>query len=170
MKDKINLADITIRTELIPGDIGYITYLHGYLYQKEYNYGINFEAYVAKGLAEFWQHYDQSRDRVWVCEHDHNIVGFLLLMHRETAAQLRYFILDPGYRGIGLGKKLMDLYMDFLKKQRYTHSYLWTAKELFAAAHLYTSHGFTLTEEKESETFGKKVIEQRYDLVLNYEL
>ena len=167
MNSIINPEDIVIRTELKEGDIGYVTYLHGILYKKEYNYGINFESYVAAGLHEFYQNYDPLKDRVWICEHDGGIIGFLLLMHRENnAAQLRYFILKPEYRGIGLGKKLMTQYMVFLKKNKYTSSYLWTTNELPAEAHLYKQHGFGLTEEKESIAFGKLLKEQRYDLIL----
>lgn len=155
---------INIRTELRPGDIGYITHLHGHLYSQEYNYGISFEAYVAQGLYEFYQNYNASRDRVWICEKDNSIVGFLLLMHRGPGvAQLRYFILTPEVRGLGLGNKLMELYMEFLKEKGYTHSYLWTTHELPAAAALYKKHGFVLTEEHASTAFGKPLIEQRYD-------
>ena|SRR5689334_14672312 len=164
MSKGINLEDITIRTEMRPGDIGYITYLHGALYAEEYQYGIAFETYVAAGLNEFYQQYDPARDRVWICEHGKEIVGFLLLMHRGEAAQLRYFLLKPGYRGIGLGKKLMQLYMDFYRQCGYTSSYLWTTNELPAAAALYTRYGFRLAEEKESDAFGKLLKEQKYEL------
>jgi peptidyl-dipeptidase Dcp len=168
MQAAIHLNDIHIRTTLQPGDIGYITYLHGWLYNKECNYGMAFESYVAEGLAEFYQQYDTARDRVWICEHQEKIVGFMLLMHRGDAAQLRYFILHPDYRGIGLGKKLMELYMAFLHEVGYTHSYLWTTKELPAAASLYKKHGFVVVEEKPAEApFGKPVIEQRYELVVD---
>jgi ribosomal protein S18 acetylase RimI-like enzyme len=164
MIKEITPDGISIRTTLQPGDIGYITYLHGSLYKEEYNYGIAFEAYVAQGLAEFYQQYDPQKDAVWICEHNNKIVGFLLLMHRGTAAQLRYFILAKGYRGIGLGSKLMKLYMQFLREKGYVSSYLWTTHELDAAAHLYKKYGFVLTEEKESTAFGKPLKEQRYDL------
>jgi peptidyl-dipeptidase Dcp len=166
MKQENNLNDISIRTILFPGDMGYVIYLHGYLYKKEYNYGIEFETYVAMGLYEFYQQYDPQKDRVWICEHANKIIGFLLLMHRGKAAQLRYFILEPEYRGIGLGHKLMGLYIDYLKECKYKSSYLWTTAELTASAHLYKKYGFKLTEEKPSTAFGKPVIEQRYDLVL----
>lgn len=159
-----NIENIKIRNELVPGDLGYVTYLHGLLYAAEYGYGIQFESYVAAGLHEFYEHYDPTRDRVWVCEHDNKIIGFLLLMHRENnAAQLRYFLIDPRYRGIGLGKKLMELYLEFLHWCKYRSSYLWTTHELDAAASLYRKHGFKLTEEKESTAFGKPLREQRYD-------
>lgn len=166
MNAPVSLKDIHIRTNLQPGDIGYVIYLHGHLYKTEYDFGILFETYVALGLHEFYQQYDPSRDRVWICEHNNRMVGFLLLMHRGEAAQLRYFLLEPAYRGIGLGKHLMELFIATMKEFGYTTAYLWTTNELPAAASLYKRHGFVLTEEKPSTDFGKEVVEQRYDLVL----
>jgi peptidyl-dipeptidase Dcp len=162
----VSLDEISIRTELRPGDLGYVIYLHGALYSKEYAYGVQFESYVAKGLCEFYENYDPKRNRVWVCEHHHRIIGFLLLMDRGKVAQLRYFLIEPEYRGIGLGSKLLNLYMDFLRECGYQGSYLWTTHELFTAAALYERLGFELTGEKESIAFGKPLREQRYDLRL----
>ena len=164
---KTTLNDICIRTEIRPGDLGYVTYLHGALYSKEYNYSLKFENYVAKGLCEFYEKYNPKRNRIWACEHKDRIIGFLLLMDRGDAAQLRYFLVEPEYRGIGLGGKLLNLYMDFLRACGYKASYLWTTHELTTAAVLYKKLGFKLTEEKESTAFGKPLIEQRYDLILS---
>lgn len=166
MNSNVSLDTLQIRTELRPGDLGYVTYLHGALYFREYGYGLQFESYVAKGLAEFYDNYNPERNRIWVCEHNGRMIGFLLLMDRGSAAQLRYFLIEPEYRGIGLGKKLMNLYMDFLRRCGYKTSYLWTTHELETAAFLYKRLGFKLTEEKDSTSFGKPVREQRYDLVL----
>ncbi len=164
--NKITLDDISIRTELQPGDLGYVTYMHGALYSLEYNYGIQFESYVAKGLCEFYEKYNPQRNRIWACEHNNRMIGFLLLMDRGATAQLRYFLIEPEYRGIGLGMKLLNLYMDFLHGCGYKASYLWTTHELDRAAFLYKRLGFQLTEEKESTAFGKSLREQRYDLIL----
>lgn len=102
MNTGIKLSDITLRTTLQPGDIGYIIYLHGSIYKEEYNYGIAFEAYVAEGLVEFYRQYHPQKDGVWIFEHDNKIIGFLLLIHRDNnTAQLRYFVLAPAYRGWG---------------------------------------------------------------------
>ena len=162
-------GNISITHDIQPGDLGYVIYLHGKLYQETYHYGTGFEMYVAAGLAEFYRQYDPLRDRVWICEKDGTMVGFLLGMHREDhTAQLRYFLVEPGFRGLGLGKKLMACFMDYLRECRYTRAYLWTTDELRAAAALYKRHGFVLTEEKSSEAFGKKVNEQRYDLRLDH--
>ena len=164
--NNVSLRDISIRTELRPGDLGYVIYLHGTLYSKEYGYGIQFENYVARGLCEFFEKYHPKRNRVWVCEHNDRMIGFLLLMDRGESAQLRYFLIEPEYRGIGLGSKLLKLYMDFLLECGYKVSYLWTTHELSTASFLYKRLGFQLTEEEESAAFGKPLKEQRYDLVL----
>lgn len=163
--ENITIQDIQIRTELKPGDFGYIIYLHGKLYNEEYQFGMIFEQYVAESLDEFYKKFDPATNRVWVCEHNKKIIGFMSLMNRGTAAQLRYFIIEPAYRGIGLGKKLMMLFMESLKSCGYTSAYLLTTHELKAAASLYTRHGFKLTEEKTSSAFGKPLLEHRYDLV-----
>ena len=167
MTNNINLNDVAIRTVLRSGDIGYVTRMHGVLYKEEYDFGIIFEAYVASGLCEFYKNYNPERDCVWVAEHKDRMVGFLLLMHRgNDIAQLRYFILDPAYRGIGLGKKLVGLYMDCLKERNYKTCYLWTTNEQATAINIYKKLGFVFTEEVDSTAFGKPLKEQRYDLLL----
>ncbi|TJY35937.1 GNAT family N-acetyltransferase [Pontimicrobium aquaticum] len=160
------LQDITIRTDIKPGDLGYIIHRHGAVYAKEYNHGVSFEMYVAKGICEFYQNYDSTKDRVWFCEHNGKIVGSLFLQHRiNKSAQLRYFYLEKEYRGIGLGKTLMNFYMNFYKENTYTSSYLWTTDELDAAAAIYNKHGFLLTEELPTNAFGKDVVERKFELV-----
>ena len=104
---------------------------------------------------------------MWICEHKKNIIGAIVLMNRGDSAQLRYFIIDPSYRGIGLGKKMVNLWMKFFRDCGYRHAYLLTTHEQRAAAHLYISHGFKLAnEEPITGVFGKPVREQRYDLVV----
>src|SRR5688572_7179396 len=94
---------ITVRHAFQPGDMGTVIHLHGRLYRKEYGYGTGFEAYVAKGLFEFYEAFDEARDRLWICENNSGMCAFLLLQHRESAsAQLRYFIVLPEARGLGL--------------------------------------------------------------------
>lgn len=159
--------NISIRTDLRPGDLGYVVYLHGSMYGVEYKYGISFETYVAKGMYEFYAQYDPQKDRIWICEHNGKIVGFLLGMHRgEDVAQLRYFILLPEYRGVGLGKKMMEMFMEYLHEKNYRSCYLWTTNQQDTAAVLYKRLGFVLTEEKTSDAFGMELMEQRYDLHL----
>jgi ribosomal protein S18 acetylase RimI-like enzyme len=165
MKRKISPSSVSIRTELEPGDLGYIIHRHGKLYHQEYGYGTAFEAYVAEGLTELSRLLDPDKESVWICEHKGKIVGFLALAQRnEETAQLRYFYLEPEYRAIGLGKRLMDLFMRRLDECGYTSAFLWTTNEQTEAAKLYESYGFTRTTEKESGAFGKTLVEQKFEL------
>ncbi|HJT75081.1 MAG TPA: GNAT family N-acetyltransferase [Chitinophaga sp.] len=166
MNNHLSINNISIRNELLPGDLGYIAYLHGKLYAEELNYGRNFEIYVLHGLQEFAAAYDPAKDKVWICEHEDKIIGCMIGMNRGTALQLRYFIFLPEYRGSGLGKKLMTEFISFGKERKYLSAYLWTTNEQQGAISLYTRFGFTLTEEKESIAFDKPLIELRYDLKL----
>ncbi|MBC9795538.1 GNAT family N-acetyltransferase [Sinomicrobium weinanense] len=157
-------TDVKIRTELRPGDLGYVAWLHGKIYDQECGYGRGFESYVLEGLAEFLRDYDPAKDRVWICEDRSEMVGFLLAARHGDAIQLRYFILLPDYRGLGLGKELMQSFIGFMKETGCFKAYLWTTREQEAAIGLYERYGFRLTEEVPSETFGKHLVEQRYDL------
>lgn len=162
----ITLDDINIRTELRPGDIGHITSRHGILYAEEYGWGIDFESYVAAGLHEFYREFDPIKDRIWIAEHEGKIIGSVLVKSRGELAQLRYFYIEPEYRGIGLGKKLWSSALDFITVLDFKNAYLLTTSELVRAAYLYTSTGFVLTEEKTTTSFGKGVVEQKYILML----
>jgi len=159
-------SDINIRTTLQPGDAGYLAYLHGVIYSQECGYGFGFEKYVLEGLVEFLSQYNSGDHGVWICEHEGKMVGFLMAFNRGDHAQLRYFILLPQYRGLGLGKRLMQGFMDYMAARRFTHAYLWTTEEQDAAMGLYRKFGFVLTEQKTSSLFDKTLTEQRFDLHL----
>lgn len=166
MRNIVNPPKINIRTDLRPGDLGYVACLHGRIYNEECGYGRGFESYVLEGLAAFLREYDPSRDRVWVCEDGSQIVGFLSGVHRDHAIQLRYFILLPEYRGFGLGKKLMQSFTAYMKEIKCSRAYLWTTREQETAIALYERFGFRLREEVPSESFDKVLVEQRYDMEL----
>lgn len=159
----IRTGSVKIRIELEPGDLGYIAYLHGQIYDNENQFGLGFESYVLEGLGEFGARYDPAKDRVWVCEHGREKVGFLVGVNRGDSLQLRYFILLPEYRGMGLGKRLMDAFMEFVRERGYRKAYLWTTNEQHAAISLYSRYGFRLTEEKESMAFDKPLVERKYE-------
>ena len=85
-----------IRTDIRPGDIGYLIYLHGIVYAREYHLDYTFEGYVAAGLGEFAKSFDERKDRLWVAEDDNRIVGSIAIVGREDrSAQLRWFLVDP---------------------------------------------------------------------------
>ena len=161
-----NPTGISIRHEIKPGDIGYIIYLHGVLYDKEYGYDTSFEAYVAKYLTEFASSI-KAREKIWIIEKKNEILGSMAIVeHSKTDAQLRWLLLHPDIRGQGLGKQLMDDAIAFCKSKGYSSIFLWTEDLLEPAAKLYESRGFQLTEEKTHKIWGAELTEQKYELKL----
>jgi GNAT superfamily N-acetyltransferase len=158
--------NVKIRHELKPGDIGYLVYLHGTLYAQEYGWDHTFEAYVAGPLAEFARSRN-DRERIWIVERDGQVAGSIAIVEdSEEKAQLRWFLLHPDLRGHGIGKDLIKEAFAFCRDKGYSLIFLWTVSALSAAAHLYRSVGFQLTEENVQAIWGATVTEQRYDLSL----
>jgi N-acetylglutamate synthase-like GNAT family acetyltransferase len=160
--------DIKIRNHFKPGDIGYLIHLHGKLYHEGFRFGIGFEIYVAESFAQFYRQYLPEKDKIWICEHGQEIIGFVLMMDRgEGVGQLRFFLIHPDYRHIGLGNELMNRCLAFAHQKEFQQVILWTTDQLPAARHLYQKHGFLLVEEKPSDSFGVTLKEQKYELILS---
>lgn len=161
-----SLSEVSIRP-FKAGDVGYVAHLHGVLYDNTYKFGPMFEYYVMKGLAEFMINSDGGE--LWIAEVNGKIVGSIAITKsNNTVAQLRWFVLDENYQGIGIGKKLMDTAINFCQNQGYQHVFLWTVSILETARYLYKKYNFTLTEEKSNDEWtGTKLIEERWDLDLS---
>jgi N-acetylglutamate synthase-like GNAT family acetyltransferase len=157
---------ISIRNDLRPGDIGYITYLHGILYCPEQGWNHTFDAYVAMPLAKFSKS-QSSRERIWIVEKEKRIVGSVAIVKlSDTEAQLRWLLLDPEVRGQGLGRRLVDEALDFCRGAGYSSVFLWTVNTLPIASHLYQSVGFRQIEEVTHDQWDKTVTEVKYELAL----
>jgi GNAT superfamily N-acetyltransferase len=156
-----------IRHHIKPGDIGYLVYLHGVLYAKEYGYDQTFEAYVAAGLTKFVKSFSSDKDRIWLAEISGQIIGSIAIVGRSKAeAQLRWFLVHPDYQGLGIGKKLLKGAVRFCRRRKFKTIFLWTTSELIEAAHLYTSIGFDKTTKRTHKIWGKRLTEEMYELRL----
>lgn len=159
---------ISIRNDLKPGDVGYITYMHGILYAHEQGWDYTFDGYVAIPLAEFAKSHS-SRESIWIAEKGGRIVGSVAIVKfSEKEAQLRWLLLDPDVRGKGLGRSLLEAALDFCRKAEYSSVFLWTVNALRVAAMLYQSAGFKETEELTHELWGSVVTEVKYELALRH--
>jgi len=157
---------ISIRHDMLPGDVGYITYLHGILYSPQQGWDHTFDSYVAIPLAEFAKSYS-LRERIWIVEKEGRIVGSAAIVKfSEKEAQLRWLLLRPEVRGRGLGRKLVEEAIAFCRDARYSTVFLWTVSTLPIAAKLYRSVGFRETEEVTHELWGSTVTEVKHELEL----
>lgn len=156
-----------IRHDLKPGDTGHLIHLHGTLYSREYGYDNTFEAYVARGLADFVLNHNPEKERIWIAEDEGKIIGSVTIVRvTEEEAQLRWYFVLPEYRGKGLGQKLIGETVDFCRSIGYKSIILWTTSELKAAAHLYKKEGFVKTEEKTHVIWGSERTEEKYMLII----
>ena len=159
-KDK----EITIRNHRI-GDLGYITYRHAILYQEEYGLGPVFEEYLLEGLLAFSR--SEQPGAIWIAENGDQIVGFIAMAGIDSeTAQLRWFLIEPEYRGIGLGRRLMTVAMDHCREKGYRKVFLWTFSDLLAARHLYKEYGFHVTEEHPNDSWKPGLVEERWDIAM----
>jgi N-acetylglutamate synthase-like GNAT family acetyltransferase len=157
---------ISIRHDMRPGDVGYITYLHAVLYAPQQGWDHTFDSYVAIPLAEFARSHS-PRERIWIVEKEGEIVGCAAIVKfSENEAQLRWLLLRPELRGQGLGRKLVDEAIAFCRDARYSTIFLWTVSTLPIAAKLYRSVGFKERENVTHELWGSTVTEVKHELAL----
>lgn len=165
-KEEIS-AGLTIRTKLEPGDLGYLIYLHGVLYAREYGLDGTFEGGVAERLGKFVQQYDPRKDYFALADLDGRIVGSIAINGlSEDLAQLRWFLVHPDARGRGLGRELINRALAFCREREFKKVHLWTITELAVARHLYLQAGFVVTREETHEIWGATRTEQEYELEL----
>lgn len=159
-------SSISLRHNLRPGDVGYITYLHGILYAPQQGWDHTFDSYVAIPLAEFAKRIG-LRERIWILERAGHIVGSVAIVEfSQEEAQLRWLLLHPDLRGRGLGHRLVEEAMAFAREAGYSSIFLWTVDSLPAAAGLYKSAGFREKEKVTHELWGSLVTEVKYELAL----
>ena len=164
----MSIANVTVRHDLRPGDLGRVVALHAVLYAREHAFDHTFEGYVAETIGQFGTGFRPERDRLWLAEIEDRPVGSIAIVDKDDGtAQLRWFLLDPDVRGIGLGRRLVGDALTFCRSAGYRTVYLWTIHPLTDAARLYEAHGFRKTEAKSvAALWGALLSEERYDLTL----
>ncbi len=81
-------AEVRLRWDIRPGDIGAVVSLHGVLYATEYGFDSTFEGYVAGTLGHFGAPIDSLRERLWLAEVADRVVGSIaIIKHAERMAQ-----------------------------------------------------------------------------------
>jgi len=143
--------NLTLRHDLRPGDLGRVVSLHGEVYRQWPGFGLEFEAFVARTLAEFGLE-NGFNGRIWLLERqaaEHELVGCCAVAYRAPRlAQLRWVLLRPEFCGAGLGKRLVETALAHCRSNGVERVYLETTDGLDASSVLYRKLGFRETSNR----------------------
>ncbi|GAA5543545.1 MULTISPECIES: bifunctional helix-turn-helix transcriptional regulator/GNAT family N-acetyltransferase [Brucella/Ochrobactrum group] len=158
--------------DLKAGDLGWIIHRQAILYTGEYGWNNEYEALVARILADFTENFDPAHDAGWVAEIDGRVVGsvFLVKGGQPGLGKLRLLYVEPDARGAGVGAKLVNACIERARAVGDEHLTLWTNSVLTAARRLYERAGFKLVEEAPHHSFGVDLIGQIWELDLTASL
>jgi DNA-binding MarR family transcriptional regulator/GNAT superfamily N-acetyltransferase len=149
------------------GDYGWAIARHGRLYADEYGWDERFEGLVAELFGRFARAHDPARERCWIAELDGEPAGCLFLVARdEEVAQLRCLLVEPGARGRGIGRLLVEACLGFAREAGYRRMMLWTNDVLVSARRIYEAAGFRLTSEERHKDFGPELVGQSWEVEL----
>ncbi len=154
-----------IETGYRPGVIGRVAQLHAEYYSRAVGFGHAFEAKVATELADFCGRLGRPENEIWTVCLGGAVHGSLAIDGEDLGdgrAHLRWFILDEATRGLGLGRRLLDLAVAHCDARGVQETHLWTFQGLDAARYLYERAGFELADQAPGETWGRTVVEQRF--------
>ncbi len=148
-----------------PGLIARITQMHARYYARESGFGQRFESVVAAGLADFCNRLENPGNAIWTARQGGEIIGSVAIDGEDlgaSLAHLRWFIVDDGVRGGGVGRRLLAAALAFADDRAFAETHLWTFSGLSAARRLYEAQGFVCAEERPGVQWGNEVLEQRF--------
>ena len=148
-------------------DMGWVVMQHGEIYGNEYGFNWEFEGLVAEIVAGYISNFRPAREKGWIAEVDGERVGCIFVVQKSTTvAQLRLLILTARARGRGLGARLVDECIAFARAKQYRKLVLGTQSHLLAARAIYLSRGFSLTQSKPLQGYGKELVAETWELRL----
>jgi GNAT superfamily N-acetyltransferase len=161
--------NVVIRRADRPGDLGWVVMAHGEVYDEQFGWNTDFEALVARIVADYATDHDPHREAAWIADVDGARAGSVFLVSGDdpTVAKLRILLVTPAARGLGLGTRLVEECLCFAREAGYRTVTLWTNDILTSARKIYQSYGFVLVDEDPHRSFGHDLVGQTWTLDLS---
>ncbi|MEU5723576.1 GNAT family N-acetyltransferase [Micromonospora sp. NPDC047738] len=159
---------VVVRRADRPGDLGWVVMAHGEVYDQQFGWDTDFEALVARIVADYATDHDPSREAAWIAEVDGARVGcvFCVADGEPGVAKLRILLVTQAARGLGVGTRLVETCVAFARAAGYRQVTLWTNDVLVSARRIYAAVGFVLTGEERHHSFGHDLVGQNWTLDL----
>jgi DNA-binding MarR family transcriptional regulator/GNAT superfamily N-acetyltransferase len=153
---------------LVAGDLGWVIHRQAVLYAQEYGWDWSYEALIARILGDYAMNFDAEKEDGWIAERSGQVIGSIFLMKSDdpAVAKLRLLYVEPGARGLGLGRRLVDTCIARATALGYRRLTLWTNDVLTAARRIYEASGFRMTRQERHHSFGQDLVGQTWDLDL----
>jgi GNAT superfamily N-acetyltransferase len=160
---------VVIRRADRPGDLGWVVMAHGEVYDQQFGWNTDFEALVARIVADYAADHDPGREAAWIADVDGTRAGsvFLVSGDEPAVARLRILLVTPAARGLGLGARLVEECLRFAREAGYRTVTLWTNDVLTSARKIYQAYGFVLVNEDPHQSFGHHLVGQTWTLDLS---
>ncbi len=162
----VTAAGIRLRSDWHTGDADLIVDLHRRGYAGEGDtFAGHFPDYVARTVAEAGLGQSGNASRVWFTERGQEALGCAAMIDRGNRGQLRWVVLVPEARGLGLGKALFAAAMDHAAAQGWPEVFLETTGGLDASMQLYLANGFTVTSDTTQDLWdgpGRMIVMTRH--------
>lgn len=168
MTDEERAGRVRVRRADSPGDLGWMVMTHGEVYAEQFGWTTEFEALVARIVADYANGHDPASESAWIAEVDGRRAGCILLVSGEQpgVAQLRILLVSAEARGLGVGSRLVEECLGFARSAGYDQVTLWTNDILTSARQIYEAYGFVLTDEEKHHSFGHDLVGQTWTLDL----
>lgn len=113
-----------------------------------------------------WNEWTRGGSTTDVSEHDDRVVGTIGVIDWGDRAQIRWLVVEPLYRGIGLGRSLFELAMEFIRSRGFRTAFLLTTDDCTKTIAMYERSGFRLTDTMDADVWrpGLKELECTADL------
>ncbi len=152
----------------VPGDLGWVVQRNAAVYAEEFGWNGEYEALVARIVADFATGHDPAREAAWIAQFEGEPVGCVFCVQDSAphTARLRLLLVEPSARGFGIGDRLVRECVEFAREAGYRELVLWTNDVLPAARRIYQRAGFELVAENPHHSFGRDLVGQDWRLVL----